>query len=180
MDIQEHLPIIVVLGVIGFFLGNIFALKPKAHEMRSADFRLLARQFGFNPKLTVRPDWLPARPQRQNHHVAKIDLVAMYGIINDEWRMTQYRLVRQDGRWQMIGGALSDECQSIINQLPKSIANHALAIKLKANNAALYWSDVRYQEHEKHQLNTDAAKEDLQALHQVLTKLGDCVSMKKA
>ncbi|WP_323842083.1 MULTISPECIES: hypothetical protein [unclassified Moraxella] len=176
MDLHGYLPIIVALGILGFLLGNIFALKPKAYEVRTADFRLLARQFGINPKLITRPNWLPAKPQKQNHHTAKTDFVAMYAMVRDDWRLPMVRFVRVDGVWQ---GA-DDELATLIENMPKTITDHAVGLQFKANSVALYWADAHYQSSQgMHQLDINTAKMDLQKLCQALNVLGDFVNARK-
>lgn len=175
MDIQSYLPIFVVLGVAGFLLGNMFALKPKAHEVRSADFRLLARQFGFNPKLIARPAWLPAKVQRQNHHAAKTDLVAVYGVVNDDWRLPMGQMICQEGVWQV--NDVATDLHSVMEQLPQSVASHAIGLQFKANSVVLYWQDARYQSDRGVQkLDQNVAKADLSALKQALLAVGDWIN----
>ncbi|MDO4440884.1 MAG: hypothetical protein Q4B81_01720 [Moraxella sp.] len=171
MDLQGYLPLIVVLGVAGFLLGNMFALKPKANEVRVADFRLLARKHGFNPKLIPRPSWLPAKTNQHNHHAPKNDFVASYGVICDEWRLPLLRLVVKDGVW-CVADADSKPADTAI-KLPDEMANYALGLQAKANSIVLYWQDVRYQSSKGMQkLDADAAQADLQALKQALMDFG--------
>lgn len=178
MDIQTYLPIIVVLGVAGFLLGNVFALKPKAHEVRSADFRLLARQFGFNPKLVARPDWLPAKAQRHNHHATKTDLVAVYGVVNDDWRLPMGRLIYQENVWRAVDDTAVD--LSVLDCLPTPISVHAVGLQYKANSVVLYWLDVRYQgDRGVQKLDQTLAKADLSALQQALMAIGDAINARK-
>lgn len=176
MDIQSYLPILVVLGAAGFLLGNMFALKPKAHEVRSADFRLLARQSGFNPKLIARPAWLPAKIQRQNHHAAKTDLVAVYGVVNDDWRLPMGQMICQEGVWQ-VNDDVAASLHFVMERLPRSIASHAIGLQFKANSVVLYWLDARYQgDRGVQKLDQDVAKADLLALKQVLLAVGDQIN----
>ncbi|WII95490.1 hypothetical protein LU276_01155 [Moraxella haemolytica] len=175
MDLQGYLPLIVVLGVAGFLLGNIFALKPKAGEVRVADFRLLARTYGFNPKLIPRPDWLPTRVQQHSHHAPKNDLVVSYGVVCDEWRLSFVRLIVKDGKWCVVDadkGILYDKADGVT--LPVEIMSHALGLQVKANSVVLYWQDVHYQSSRGVQkLDKKLAQADLQTLKQALLDFGN-------
>lgn len=174
MDMQGYLPIIVVLCVAGFFLGNMFAAKPKAHEVRTADFRLLARKFGFNPKLITKPDWLPAKKQDASHHAVLRDFVATYAVICDDWRLPLSRFVMMDGIWQALDMI---QVQFDADSLPKEVADNAIGLQFKANSVVLYWQDSRYQASQGvHKLDKNRAEQDLQALKQALNAWGDAMN----
>lgn len=175
MDIQGSLPLIVVLVVAGFLLGNMFAAKPKAHEVRTSDFRLLARRLGFNPKFVSRPDWLPAAPQtgvRANNHAVKNQMVTAYAVINDEWRLPLVRLSVADGVWQAIDG----DCMlaGVPIDLPKDIKNHVVGLQAKANSVIVYWHDGRYQSWQgTKKLDKKLAEQDLATLKAQIITWGD-------
>ena len=175
MDIQGSLPLIVVLVVAGFLLGNMFAAKPKAHEVRTSDFRLLARRLGFNPKFVSCPDWLPAAAQtgvRANNHSLKNQMVTAYAVINDEWRLPLVRLAATDGTWQTIDGGHALDGASI--GLPKDIGDHVAGLQAKANSVIIYWQDGRYQSWQgTKKLDKSLAEQELTALQAQLTAWGD-------
>lgn len=180
MDIQGSLPLIVVLVVAGFLLGNMFAAKPKAHEVRTSDFRLLARQLGFNPKFVSRPDWLPAVVQtgvRANNHAVKNQMVTAYAVINDEWRLPLVRLAATDATWQTIEG--SHALHGALIDLPKDISDHVVGLQAKANSVIIYWHDGRYQSWQgTKKLDKPLAKQELTALQAQLTAWGDEMNRK--
>lgn len=182
MDIQGSLPLIVVLVVAGFLLGNIFAAKPREREVRTSDFRTLARRLGFNPKLIRCPDWLFGTVQEEgctNSHAVKHELVTVYAVICDEWRLPLVRLIVADGVWQVINGDHVLDGMSIAP--PKNIKDHVLALQAKANSVMLYWYDGRYQSWQgAKKLDKTLAEQDLIALQVQLIAWGDEMNKKQS
>lgn len=170
MNIQDALPSIVVVVVLGFFLGNIFAAKPRAHDVLVADFRLLARRFGFNPKFISPPSWLPS------HKTDK--LITMYAIVHDKWRLPLMRFVAIDDAWQALDGEAV--LAGVKIDLPDDIKNHAIGLQAKANSVIFYWQDERYQSHQGLvKLNQSLAEQDLTALKNSLMAWGDLLNQIK-
>lgn len=161
--------IIVVLVVAGFFVGNFMGARPKAHEMRTSDLRLLARSLRLHPKLIAYPDWLPSLPPSTGGDYAKpsAGMIAQYGLILDEFSLPLGKFIVQNGRLQPVG-ELPKKAQILTDtplDLPDEIAKSALGLYFKANSIVLFWDDRTYRQSlSAHKLDKAASQADLQAL----------------
>lgn len=181
MDLSSGgIAVLVVLGVIGFFVGNFMAARPKAQESRVADFRLMARQMGIYPKLIACPSWLldalTALRPKQNDPYARSNtasMIAQYTMMMDELKLplAQYQAV--DGRWRLLDQQIHTPKQhrqlarldGMAIDLPAAIATQALGLSIKANHIALYWLDDSYQHsHKAYKLDAAQAQADLSAV----------------
>ncbi|OOR89447.1 hypothetical protein B0181_07155 [Moraxella caviae] len=189
---SSTIAIVVVLLVAGFFLGNMFAAKPRAHEVRTADFRLLARQMRLNPRLVARPEWLPR--QTSNSHSLKpaSTMIAQYSVIDDAWRLPLVRMSRDgfyqpantataksdtahEQAWQCAIGAEhlpAKMAEFIAQHIPKDVLRSIIGVQFKANSVIIYWHDERYQSDKGVQpLDKGRAQADLNALYDGLVVL---------
>lgn len=182
MDLSSGgIAVLVVLGVIGFFVGNFMAARPKAQESRVADFRLMARQMGIYPKLIACPSWLldaltalrPAKTDPYARERSSAPMIAQYGLMMDEVALplAQYQAV--DGRWQLLDQQIHTPKQhrqlarldGMVIDLPAAIAAQTLGLSIKANHIALYWLDDSYQHsHKAYKLDAAQAQADLSAV----------------
>ncbi len=186
MDLSSSsIAILVVLGVVGFFVGNFMAARPRAQESRVADFRLMARKMGIYPKLITRPEWLSdtlkaLRPPKADPYArtdASVPMIAQYTVMMDELKLplAHYRAI--DDRWQLLDQQIhTPKMQRQVSKidgaaidLPASIASYALGLSIKANHISLYWLDDSYQHsHKAYKLDNQQAEADLSHLKQQL------------
>lgn len=121
--------LIIIVVVIALAVGNFIGAKPKPHETRLGDLRLLARKLGLHPKF-ANPDWLETQKG-----------LIQYTLINDDWRLAMVCFTAKDGIWQsstphpLSGQAIT---------LPAQIAPHVKGMMLKSNSISLYWHDESY------------------------------------
>lgn len=165
------LPMVVVIVVAGFLLGNMFAAKPKNQELKVADFRLLARKFALHPKLVAIPDWLSdtdkstPKPSPFAETRPAQALMAQYSMICDDWRLPLARFVIKDGVWRMLDGQ-GNACvlDGVSVDLPDGILPYVQGLQIKANSVMIFWQDRHYQSDSRHKLDSQRACDDLTAL----------------
>ncbi|WP_066800347.1 hypothetical protein [Moraxella oblonga] len=155
-----NIELIVIVVVVALAVGNFIGAKPRPHETRLGDFRLLARKLGLYPKFTS-PDWL--EPQKS---------LIQYTLINDDWRLAMTYFRAKDDVWQSdIPHPLSGQAIT----LPAQILPHVKGMMLKSNSISLYWHDEAYIRSFGVQAKdiNNASTQDLVAIKEYLTHIAN-------
>lgn len=137
----------LILGfVVVMLIGNFMSAKPKDGEMAIESIRLMARKIQLMPSLSSTPDWL-------KEHISA-NMVAIYTLINDDWRLPMACYINNDGKWQFaINPANSSERKSDVEfikkaerligniSLPHELVPFVKGLIIKANSIAVIFDD---------------------------------------
>lgn len=110
--------LLVVLLVLGFFVGNFLAAKPKKQELKKEQVRYHAKRLGLNPAVVPMPHFL----------TAKRASTVRYTLVNDNWRLPQTFLLPQH---------LPAGC-------PKDMLPLIDGVCLQSNSVILYWQEGKF------------------------------------
>lgn len=108
----------VIVIVIGFFVGNFLAAKPKQKDLKKEQLRYLAKRLGFHLATT------PAPKELSTPHATTV----CYTLIDDNWRLP-YAWLPKD--------RLPAGC-------PKDILPLIDGVCLRSNSVIVYWQEGKF------------------------------------
>ena len=156
----------VIAFVILLIVGNLMAAKPKIHEVRLGEFRLLARKKGLNPKLIATPEWLKNNQKLTQNQ--KTSMITQYTLVNDNWRNPLMHFIFDGQTWHNLG----DVDFFVRISPPDNLSPYFVGMLIKANSISLYWRDESYLQKFSVRENISTTMEhDLTALSDYLSQI---------